>query len=164
MTRLFYEQMLINAFPSLQWVRVCTSAPFTITVYACDANLDLTLDMASKLEHFLSVRGMASCVHHIKHYFELQRDEAFPIGQIPECVKNEALRGNVTQTGVQCAVKATFPFVDPDHLSIEKNVVTFCLLKKEQWTPYQIQFVEMMLTEILPAGMVAKLSTVPFVC
>lgn len=158
MTRLFYEQMLTNAFPSLQWVRVCTSAPFTVTVYVCDANLDLSPEMVSKLEQFLSVKGMASCIHHVKHYFELQNDEAFPIGQVPECVKIAALRGDTTRSGVQSALKAAFPFVDPNRFEIEGNKVTFHLLKEERWTAYQLQFVDLMLSEIMPVGTIASLS------
>jgi len=154
--------MLLDNFPNLQWIRVCTSAPFTVTVYTCDANLDLSEEMVSQIKQFLSVRGMASCIHHVKHYFELQKDEAFPIGQVPDCVRNAALKGNVTHSGVQSAVRASFPSIDSEHFELEKNRVTFYLLNQEQWTPYQIQFVEMLLTELLPVGSVAKLSVRPF--
>lgn len=158
MTRLFYEKMLTERFPDLQWVRVCTSSPFTITVYACDANLDLSADMASKLKQFLSVRGMASSIHHVKHYFELQNDEAFPVGQVPDCVKVAALRGDVTRRGIQSSLEAAFPFVDPGHFEIDRDKITFHLLKKEPWTAYQVKFVELMLSEIIPAGTAASLS------
>ena len=161
LTRLFYEHMLLENFPDLQWVRVCTSAPFTVTTYACDANLDLSEEMSSQIQKFLSKRGMASCIHNVKHYFELQKDEAFPIGQIPDCVRKAALKGDVTRIGVQTAVRDSFPFIDSQHFDIEKNIVTFHLLKQEQWTPYQIQFVEMLLTEILPIGSTAKLAATP---
>lgn len=161
MTRLFYEKMLLDKFPNLQWVRVCTSAPYIVTTYACDANLDLTDKMASDLTQFLTVNGLASCVHKVKHYFELQSDEAFPIGQIPDCVKKAALNGDVTYAGVQSAVRATFPVIDPEHFEIEKNVVTFHLLKEDNWTPYQRKFAELMLTEILPVGSTAKLAVCP---
>ena len=50
MTRLFYEKMLMDKFPNLQWVRVCTSAPYTVTVYACDANLGLDEPMSSQVQ------------------------------------------------------------------------------------------------------------------
>ena len=83
MTRLFYERMILDNFPDLLWVRVCTSAPYTVTVYACDAEMDLSDSKIKALKQFLSDQGMASCVHNVKHYFELQNDEAFPIGQIP---------------------------------------------------------------------------------
>lgn len=158
MTRLYYEKILMDEFPDLQWVRVCTSAPFTITVYACDANLDLTPKMISKVTDFLLGYGMASCIHNVKHYFELQNDEAFPIGQIPDCVRNAALKGDVTRKGVQSAITSAFPFVDSSSFEIDRSTVTFHLLKDEQWTPYQVKFVELMLTEILPAGSIAKLS------
>lgn len=161
MTRLFYEKMLLDEFPNLQWVRVCTSAPYTVTVYACDANLDLNEEMIFKLTRFLKRNGLASCVHQVKHYFELQNDEAFPIGQIPSCVKKAALEGNVSYAGVQSAVKATFPVIDPEHFEIEKDVVTFRLLKEDNWTPYQRKFAELMLTEILPVGSTAKLVVAP---
>jgi len=158
MTRLFYEKMLAGKFPELQWIRVCTSAPFTVAVYACDANLDLSEQMISRLNLFLSQNGSASSLHIVKHYFELQKDEAFPIGQIPDSVKNAAIKGDVTRAGVQNSIKAAFPFIDPERFEVEKNEVVFHLKNNEQWTPYQIRFVEMMLTEILPAGSVAKLS------
>ena len=158
MTRLFYEKILASKFPELQWIRVCTSAPFTVAVYTCDANLDLNEKMISKLNLFLSQNGLASNRHIVKHYFELQKDEAFPIGQIPDCVKAAALRGNVTGAGVQHSIKTAFPFIDSEHFEVEKNEVTFYLKNNEQWTLYQIQFVEMMLAEILPAGSVAKLA------
>lgn len=159
MTRLFYEKMLVESFPELQWIRVCTPAPFTVAVYACDANLDLREQMISRLNLFLSQNGLASCHHIVKHYFELQRDEAFPIGQIPDSVKSAALKGNVTKIGVQDSVKTAFPFIDSDHFEVKENKVVFHLKNNEQWTPYQIRFVEMMLTEILPAGSIAELSS-----
>lgn len=162
MTRLFYEQMLQKEFLDLQWVRVCTSAPFTVTVYACDANLDLSEEMVLRLKQFLKKKGMLSRIHNVKHYFELQKDEVFPIGQIPDIVKRVALIGNTTVKGVQAAVKVAFPFIDSDHFLEEKNEVTFYLRNNEQWTSYQIQFVEMMLTEILPVGSSAKLVAAPF--
>lgn len=158
MTRLFYEKMILDHFPDLLWVRVCTSAPYTVTVYACDAEMDLDDTRVSALKQFLADKGMASCVHDVKHYFELQNDEAFPIGQVPDCLKEIALLGNVTQAGVQSALKAVFPLIDPDRLDIEKDVVTFHLLKNVTWTPYQRKFAELMLTEILPAGSTAKLA------
>ena len=158
MTRLFYEKMLTDKFPALQWVRVCTSAPYTATVYACDADLDLSEDMISQLKRFLAERGMASCVHVVKHYFELQNDEAFPIGQVPACLKAAALRGDVSWAGIQSALKEVFPLFDPDRIDVERNVVTFHLLKDETWTPYQKQFAELMLAEILPVGSVARLA------
>lgn len=158
MTRLFYEKMISDHFPDLLWVRVCTSAPYTVTVYACDAEMDLDDTRVSALKHFLADKGMASCVHNVKHYFELQNDEAFPIGQVPDRLKEIALLGNVTQAGVQSALKAVFPLIDPDRLDIEKDVVTFHLLKNASWTPYQRKFAELMLTEILPAGSTAKLA------
>ena len=158
MTRLFYEHMLLESFPDLQWVRVCTSAPFTITVYACDANLDLSEEMVSKIEQFLSVRGMATSIHRVKHYFELQNDETFPVGQIPDCVKTAALKGDATRRGVQSALEAAFPCVDSSRFEIEGNRVTFHLLKEESWTAYQVRFVELLLSEIIPAGTIANLS------
>lgn len=158
MTRLFYEKMILDRFPDLLWVRVCTSAPYTVTVYACDAEMDLDDTRVSALKQFLADKGMASCVHNVKHYFELQNDEAFPIGQVPDRLKEIALLGNVTQAGVQSALKAVFPLIDPDRLDVEKDVVTFHLLKDVSWTPYQRKFAELMLTEILPAGSTAKLA------
>lgn len=158
MTRLFYEKMLAEKFPELQWIRVCTDAPFTVTVYACDANLSLRVELISEIEQFLSKHGLLSCTHTIKHYFKLQDDEPFPIGQIPDVVKNAALKGNVTQSGVQDSIRVAFPFIDSDRFEISKNEVTFHLKIDEQWTSPQIQFVEMMLTEILPVGSVARLS------
>lgn len=158
MTRLFYEKMILARFPDLLWVRVCTSAPYTVTIYACDAEMDLDDTRVSALKQFLADKGMASCVHNVKHYFELQNDEAFPIGQVPDRLKEIALLGNVTQAGVQSALKAVFPLIDPDRLDIEKDVVTFHLLKNVSWTPYQRKFAELMLTEILPAGSTAKLA------
>lgn len=158
MTRLFYEKMLTDKFPALQWVRVCTSAPYTVTVYTCDANLDLSEDMVSQLEQFLLEMGMASCRHIVKHYFELQKDEAFPIGQVPDCLKKVALTGNVSRAGIQSAVKEVFPLVNAEQFDVEKNVVTFHLLREEKWTPYQKKFAELMLTEILPVGSVARLA------
>lgn len=104
---------------------------------------------------------MASCIHNVKHYFELQNDEAFPIGQIPDCVRSAALKGDVTQDGVQSAIRSAFPFIDSEYFEVDRNVVTFYRLKREQWTPYQIKFVELMLSEILPAGSIAKLSITP---
>lgn len=161
MTRLFYEQTLQKAFPGLQWVRVCTSAPFTVTVYACDANLDLSAQTVSKLSRFLSENALASNRHIVKHYFELRNDEAFPIGQIPDCVKDAALKGNATRAGVQASIKAAFPFVDSNNIEVNKDTVTFHLLKDEHWTPYQVKFVELMLSEIIPAGTTAKLAATP---
>lgn len=158
MTRLFYEKMVLDKFPDLLWVRVCTSAPYTITVYACDAEMSLSDANVTALKQFLSKHGMASCVHNVKHYFELQNDEAFPIGQVPDRLKEVALLGNVSQAGVQSALKAAFPLIDPDRLDIEKDVVTFHLSKDVSWTPYQRKFAELMLTEILPAGSTAKLA------
>lgn len=158
MTRLFYEKMLLDSFPHLQWVRVCTTAPHTVTVYACDANLDLSDDMAEKLNHFLSKMGMASCVHIVKHYFELQNDAAFPIGQIPDCLKEAALEGNVSRAGICSALKKVFPLIDSEHFEVENAVVTFHMLKEENWTPYQRTFTELMLSEILPVGATAKLA------
>lgn len=119
---------------------------------------DLSADMASKLKQFLSVRGMASSIHHVKHYFELQNDEAFPVGQVPDCVKVAALRGDVTRRGIQSSLEAAFPFVDPGHFEIDRDKITFHLLKKEPWTAYQVKFVELMLSEIIPAGTAASLS------
>lgn len=136
MTRLFYEKMLMDKFPNLQWVRVCTSAPYTVTVYACDANLDLDEHMSSQIQQFLSEMGMASCVHKVKHYFELQNDEVFPIGQIYDCVKNVALKGAVNRAGIQSALKATFPIIDPERFEVNGSVVTFHLRKEERWTSY----------------------------
>lgn len=148
----------MDKFPALQWVRVCTSAPYTATVYTCDANLDLSEDMISQLGQFLSGMGMASCIHIVKHYFELQKDEAFPIGQVPDCLKKVALTGNVSLAGIQSAVKEVFPLIDAERVDVEKNVVTFHLLREEKWTPYQKKFAELMLTEILPVGSVARLA------
>ena len=159
MTRLFYEKMLTDRFPNLQWVRVCTSAPYTVTVYACDANLDLDEGTISQMQRFLSEMGMASCIHKVKHYFELQNDEVFPIGQIPDCVKNVALKGAVSYAGIQAALNAAFPPIDPERIEVDKNVVTFHLRKDECWTPYQRKFAELMLTEILPVGSTAKVDT-----
>lgn len=158
MTRLFYEKMLSDEFPDLQWVRVCTSAPFIVTVYACDANLELSESKTQKIKQFLAVNGMASCVHNVKHYFELQNDEAFPIGQVPDCLRKVALEGNVSVTGVKAAVEKVFPLIDPNQLNVKKDIVTFHLRKDVSWTPYQRKFAELMLTEILPVGSTAKLA------
>lgn len=159
MTRLFYERMILDNFPDLLWVRVCTSAPYTVTVYACDAEMDLSDSKIKALKQFLSDQGMASCVHNVKHYFELQNDEAFPIGQIPNRLKEIALLGNASQAGVKSALKAVFPLIDPERLDVDKNIVTFHPLKDVSWTPYQRKFAELMLAEILPVGSTAKLAT-----
>lgn len=158
MTRLFYEKMLMDKFPTLQWVRVCTSAPYTVAVYACDANLELSEDMISQLDQFLSETDQAGFGHIVKHYFELQNDEAFPIGQAPDCLKKAALRGNVSRAGICSSVKEVFPLIDPERFEVEKGIVMFHLLKEEKWTPYQKKFAEFMLTEILPVGTVARLA------
>lgn len=158
MTRLFYEKMLADEFPDLLWVRVCTSAPFIVTVYACDANMELSDPITQKIKLFLTRNGLASCVHNVKHYFELQNDEAFPIGQIPDCLRNVALEGNVSVAGVRAAVEKVFPLVDSSHFDVDRDVVTFHLRKDVSWSPYQRKFAELMLTEILPVGSTAKLA------
>lgn len=158
MTRLFYEKIILDRFPDLLWVRVCTSAPYTVTVYACDAEMALCDAKVTALKQFLADRGMATYVHNVKHYFELQNDEAFPVGQVPDRLKEAALLGNVSQAGVQSALKAVFPLVDPDRFDVENDVVTFHLLKNVSWTQYQREFAELMLTEILPVGSTAKLA------
>lgn len=158
MTRLFYEKMLLDSFPLLRWVRVYTTAPHTVTVYACDANLDLSDDMAEKLNIFLSEMGLASCIHIVKHYFELQKDEAFPIGQIPDCLREAALEGKVSRSGICSAIKKVFPPIDPERFEVENAEVTFHLRKAENWTPYQKAFAELMLSEILPVGSTARLA------
>lgn len=158
MTRLFYEKMLSDRFPDLPWIRVFTSAPFTVTVYACDKNLDLSNDSISQIKNFLSEKGMATCRHIVKHYFELKNDEAFPIGQVPPHIIHEALKGDVTFSGVKSALKMAFPSINPENIEIENNEVTFHTLNDTNWTPYQRQFVVLMLSEILPVGSVAKLA------
>lgn len=45
-----------------------------------------------------------------------------------------------------------------DLFEIDRDKITFHLLKKEPWTAYQVKFVELMLSEIIPAGTAASLS------
>ena len=120
---------------------------------------DLRKANTVEMQQLLLEMGMASCIHKVKHYFALQNDEVFPIGQIPDRVKNVALRGEVKRTWIQAALRSAFPAIDPERFEVDDSVVTFHSQKEERWTPYQRKFAELMLAEILPVGSTAKVDT-----
>ena len=114
--------------------------------------------LKSDISTFLKADGLAHCSHEVKHYFELMNDQAYAVGQVPPLVSEAALIGDISHHGIQAAIKRAFPFIDPDKINIDDHIFTFHVLKDEQWSEHQRMFVEMLLIEILPTGMISKLA------
>ena len=156
MTRIFYETMIKDAFPDLQWLRVCTTEAYTATVYACDANLMLGELPRRKLLSFLQANGMVSCAYRVKHYFDMQKDSVFPAGELPPAVRVIAQKGYVTAKGVKMGIELAFPNIDPNTIKVDKNAVLFTLKNGASLPPGSSGHLELLLGEILPVGSVAK--------
>ncbi|MCL2083845.1 MAG: hypothetical protein FWH06_01130 [Oscillospiraceae bacterium] len=158
MTRIFYESMIKDSFPELQWLRVCTTEAYTATVYACDANLHLTERTRRKLHGFLQANGMVSCTYKVKHYFDMQKDLVFPAGELPSAVRVIAQKGYVTAKGVRMGIELAFPNIDPNSITVDKNAVLFTLKSGASLPPGASGQLELLLGEILPVGSVAKVT------
>jgi hypothetical protein len=152
MTRLFYEKMLREEFPSLRWLRVCTTAAGRATIYVCDENLELSMSDIGQIDKFLRHKGLVSCWHTVKHYFELRNDNVFPVGELPVLVRELALLGDVTYRGVHKSLSIAFPPLDPDSIKAEGTTVFVSPKLGLIPTESQVKLLEILLNEVLPLG------------
>ena len=156
-TRLRSEAELQKVFPELKWLLVCTTGEYEITIYACDADMNLSECIKDKIFVYTEERGMLSCRYKIKHYFERRNDNVFIFDEPPENIKHLALTSGVTSEGIRHCLKEAFPSLDPDSLTSEKNVVYVSPKKGSVLTQAQVAMTELLLAEIVPIGSIAKI-------
>ncbi|OME58232.1 hypothetical protein BSK59_08600 [Paenibacillus odorifer] len=156
-TRLRYEKMIKEAFPSIHRVRVHSSGTFTVTVYAEDEYHNLSQKMITDLTIFLNEEGQAHLIHQIKPFNATLSDGVIEIDDPPEHIQVIALNGGLNQRGLVDALNAAFPFLHLQLAELHKGTLKIWIPSGTILSSAERTLLEQYLAEITPLGITVEI-------
>jgi hypothetical protein len=117
----------------------------------------------NELKNFITHYGPSNCIYIVKHYFEIRNDNVFPIGELPQGIQLLALQGNLNYDGMFEIIDTFFPKIDANTIDIKQGIVQISPKTGVVFTVFEADFLEKMLSEIMPLGCIAKIILKPYV-
>jgi hypothetical protein len=156
-TRLRYEKMIRDRFPSLRQVRAYSPKKFTVTIYAGDGDGALSDSTSREIENFLKEHGQAHLLHEVKPYTLTVDDQIPQITDLPEPIKYIALYGGLNQKGIIESLNLAFPFLKLQLAKLENDILTIWTSSDVQLSEAEKELLDQYLYEIIPLGISVKI-------
>lgn len=149
-TRIWYETAILNKFEEIRFSRMYYDNVQKVAVaYVANSKSELSNDLKTKVEEFLSEYGSAHLYHQVKKYSEIENDQIPIVPEVPMQIKLIALNGDLNQKGIMASLKTAFPFLDMQ-LADFSNGVLKIWISQSNLSQAEIQMIKDYTQELVP--------------
>ncbi|CAM3419247.1 hypothetical protein [Marinicrinis lubricantis] len=153
-TRLLSEHVIKKHYPALRYVRVHTDGKYSAAVYAWNDDLTLPEQDAIGLKRFISGYLLSHVCYKIKEYHMVQADGVPVIHEVPEIVRNAAMRRSLNQHGIIEIMNRMFPSgrLTYDRYDARTATIHFHMESSAPLQEWEKESIDRCLYEMIPIG------------